>query len=40
MEQKGGARYIVLIMIREFFECLALIAQLLPFVVIIMSCFL
>jgi len=27
-------------MIREFFECLALIAQLLPFVVIIMSFFL
>lgn len=40
IELKGGARYIVLIMIPEFFECLALIAQLVPFVAIIMSFFL
>jgi hypothetical protein len=40
IELEGGARYIILIMIREFFYCLSLIAQLVPFVTIIMSFFL
>ena len=39
IELKGKARYIILVMIREFFECLALIAQLVPFAAIIMSFF-
>jgi len=39
IELKGGARYIAFVMIREFFECLAMIAQLVPFVAIIMSFF-
>ncbi len=36
---EGGARYIILIMIREFFYCLSLIAQLVPIAAIIMSFF-
>lgn len=39
VELKGGARYIVPIMIREFFEFLSFIALLVPFVAIIMSFF-
>jgi hypothetical protein len=39
IELKGGARYNVLVMIRKFFECLAMIALLVPFVAIIMSFF-
>ncbi len=36
---KGGARYIVLVMIREFFDFLSFIALLVPWVLIIMSFF-
>ena len=39
IELKGGKSYIVLVMIRKFFECLAMIALLVPFVAIIMSFF-
>lgn len=36
---EAGKSYIIFVMVREFFECLALIAQLVPFVAIIMSFF-
>ena len=39
IELKGGARYIVLVMIREFFDFLSFIALLVPWVLIIMSFF-
>jgi hypothetical protein len=39
IELKGGARYIVLAMIRECFDFLSFIALLVPWVLLIMSFF-
>lgn len=40
IELEAGKSYILFVIIREFFECVALIAQMVPFAAIIMSFFL